>query len=142
MIADVPPRLLRLVLDGGEEPSARAVSTPRGAGTFRDLVAAGRSRGLSTDSIADAMDRRIRRYIDRVGSVQKGNRDNAAFGVACWLLRDFALSETVAWEYLREWNARNAPPLHERELRDKMRSAQRSGRHPVGCAHVSRGSAA
>ncbi len=78
------------------------------------------------------IDRRVRAYLERVGTRAEGDRDNTAFRVAAWLLRDIALEADVAWAYLVSWNAGNTPPLGERDLRAKLRSAAKSGRRGRG----------
>ena len=144
MIADVPPRVLQL-LKSAHAPVApmsekRAQSS---AATMRALIAAGKAQGFSTDFIIDSLDRRVRRYLETVGNRSEGDRDNTAYRVARWLLNDFGASDSVAWSYLYEWNRDNSPPLSDRELMLKMRSAKRSGSRPAGCAHAPRrGSAA
>ncbi len=145
MIADIPPRVLTLIRSTDEPaPKLRTNTELKGvsATTMRTLVSEARARGFSTDFIADALDRRIRRYLATVGPRGEGDRNATAYRVARWLLNDFGASEAVGWAYLSEWNATNSPPLTDRELRLTMRSAQRSGSRPAGCAHFPRGGAA
>jgi hypothetical protein len=118
------------------------IGAGRHAETMRALIAAGRKAGFSNDLITDSLHRRIERYIARVGQRAEGARDNTAFQIAVWLVNDFGVSESVAFAYLAEWNARNSPPLPERQLKAKLHSAKRSSRRPAGCAHLHRGSAA
>ena len=44
----------------------------------------------------------------------------------------FALTDDEAFDALTEWNARCQPPWNERELRQKICSARRNGREPIG----------
>ncbi|HRU07653.1 MAG TPA: primase C-terminal domain-containing protein, partial [Candidatus Brocadiia bacterium] len=71
-------------------------------------------------------------YVATVEGSPAGGRNAAGFRVACLLLRDFGLSEGDAWALLATWNARNAPPLDERELRAVLQSARKHGRHETG----------
>jgi hypothetical protein len=142
MIADIPPRVLALVRTD-DEPTATPRPVPRSnCETMRALVAAGKAQGLASDFIADALDRRIQRYLATVGHRGEGERNATAYRVARWLLNDFGASDAVATAYVSEWNAGNTPPLSERELAMVLHSAKRSGNRPAGCAHRPRGSAA
>lgn len=147
MISDLPAPLLTLLVKHDAPQQAvptttNAVANTKGGDTLRTLVNAGRAQGLSRDFIADAIDRRIRAYIAKVGNRGEGDRDNTAYRIARWLTNDFGVSESVALAYLAEWNSGNTPPLSDRQLKLKMISARRSGRRAAGCAHDSRGSAA
>jgi len=66
-------------------------------------------------------------------AASEGERNNAAFHHACYLLKDFDLSEADAWEILDTWNRINVKPLDEAELRDVLNSAKKYGKHPPGC---------
>jgi hypothetical protein len=55
--------------------------------------------------------------------VGEGNRNEIAFKRACVLIRRLGCG---AWDELLAWNARNDPPLSERELRQCLRSAERT----------------
>jgi len=78
--------------------------------------------------------RRVRAYVGAVGSLAEGEgRNNAAYRLAAWLVRDIALPEREAWAWLVHWNAGNRPPLVERELRAAFRSALRNAHRPAGC---------
>lgn len=79
-------------------------------------------------------ERRIQALIDRVGPRGEGDRDNTAYDVACWLVRDFALSDADAMRWLVAWNAGNAPPLPERALAEKLQSAHKYGKRAIGSA--------
>ena len=81
---------------------------------------------------ADALDNRVRRYLDRIPGEAQGGRDNQAFKVACKLVREFALPEDTALVHLAAWNDRNHPPLPLADLKVKIQSALRSGRAPIG----------
>jgi hypothetical protein len=79
---------------------------------------------------------RVRGYLRRVGPRPIGQRDNTAYRVAAWLVNDMALDDATAWAYLAEWNQGNRPPLTQRELRAKLRSATRNGTHARGSGLV------
>lgn len=150
MIATLPPPVLTLLVDppavaitrevGSRSVLIKTDRSPR-AETMRVLIEQGKAQGLSTDFIVDSCDRRITRYLATVGHRSAGDRNATAYRVARWLVNDFGASESVAWSYLHDWNAGNTPPLGERELTCTMRSAQRHGSRPAGCAHAPRGSA-
>lgn len=84
-------------------------------------------------------DRRIGLYIAKVGHRPQGSRNNAAFRIAAFLVRDMALDDDVAMAYLADWNAGNSPPLRGRELRATLRSAQKNGSRMVGAAFIGGG---
>jgi hypothetical protein len=76
---------------------------------------------------------RARRYLAALPPAVTGQRgDLWTFRVCCRLVRGFALSDADAISVLAGWNARCQPPWSERELRDKLRSARRYGREPIG----------
>lgn len=80
----------------------------------------------------DALETRVAAYVRVVGPRSEGGRNNAAFQLAAWLLRDMALTPDLAWIYLAAWNGTNTPPLTERELRACFVSARKHGRRTVG----------
>lgn len=83
---------------------------------------------LSTERV-----RRAKRYLASVPPAVAGQHgDVHTFRVCCRLVRGFALNEDQALEVLSEWNARCLPPWTADEMLDKIRSAQRYGREPVG----------
>jgi hypothetical protein len=82
------------------------------------------------------VDRRVEAYLERVGGRGEGDRNSTGFRVAAFLVRDLALDDAAAWQYLVAWNATNAPPLGERELRRCLMSAKRHGRRPRGSGLV------
>ena len=80
----------------------------------------------------DAMNRRVRAYLDAIPGEAEGSRDNQGYKVACKLVREFALTDDTALTFLGEWNAKNAPPMAEADLRRLVKSAGKSGRATVG----------
>jgi hypothetical protein len=87
---------------------------------------------LSTTRRAGAIERAWQ-YVAALPPAIAGQRgDVRTFRVCCRLARGFALSDAEAMGVLRDWNARCVPPWTDRELREKLKSARRSGREPVG----------
>ena len=76
---------------------------------------------------------RARRYLERVPPAITGQHgDVQTFRVCCRIVRGFALEDDEAVEVLQRWNARCQPPWSETDLREKVRSARRYGREPIG----------
>jgi len=76
---------------------------------------------------------RARAYLSRVPAAVAGNHgDLHTFQTCCRAVRGFALDDDEALAVLADWNARCQPPWTERELREKIRSARRNGREPLG----------
>ena len=76
---------------------------------------------------------RARAYLSRVPPAVAGHHgDLHTFQTCCRIVRGFALDDDEALAVLAEWNARCQPPWTERELREKIRSARRNGREPIG----------
>jgi hypothetical protein len=72
-------------------------------------------------------------YLSRVPAAVAGHHgDLHTFRTCCRIVRGFALDDDDALAVLAEWNARCQPPWTERELREKIRSARRNGREPIG----------
>lgn len=91
------------------------------------------SSAQSTSRPTVASVERARRYAAAIPPAVAGaHGDVHTFRVCCRLVRGFSLSDEEALAALAEWNARCLPPWSERELRDKVSSARRSGREPVG----------
>jgi hypothetical protein len=79
---------------------------------------------------------RAKRYAEKWEAVPEGARDNAAFYHAAQLTHDFGLSDDEAWPILAAWNARNTPPLGDRELRRCLASGRKNGKKPTGSKAV------
>jgi len=76
---------------------------------------------------------RARAYLARVPPAIAGQRgDLQTFQTCCRVVRGFALDDDQAFAVLAEWNARCQPPWTERDLLQKIRSARRNGREPIG----------
>ena len=79
---------------------------------------------------------RARAYVAKMDGSGEGGRNQAAYKVACVLVRDFDLSDDEAWPILAGWDlAANAPPLaskSDRELRLTLESARKHARKVPG----------
>lgn len=58
--------------------------------------------------------------------------DSLTFTTACALVRGFLLSDEEALELLRDWNRTCEPPWTDGKLQQKIRSARKSGKEPLG----------
>ncbi|WP_157061347.1 DnaB-like helicase C-terminal domain-containing protein [Anaeromyxobacter dehalogenans] len=65
-------------------------------------------------------------------AVQGEHGDDQTFRAAAALVRDFDLDDEDALALLLEWNQGCSPPWTEQELRGKLRSARRNGKHAPG----------
>lgn len=85
----------------------------------------GRGRHASTE--------RALLYLSHVPPAVTGHHgDLQTFRTCCRIVRGFALNDDQALAVLADWNVRCQPPWTERELREKIRSARRNGREPIG----------
>jgi hypothetical protein len=76
---------------------------------------------------------RARRYLAALPPAIAGSHgDLHTFRVCCRLVRGFALHDGEALALLQEWNARCQPPWTDSELEQKIASARRYGREPIG----------
>jgi hypothetical protein len=76
---------------------------------------------------------RARRYLAVLPPAIAGSHgDLHTFRVCCRLVRGFALDDRDAFTLLQEWNTRCEPPWTDRELEQKIASARRYGREPIG----------
>lgn len=101
--------------DGPESVRPELVGPERSAPGFRGRV----ERALA--------------YLSRVPPAVAGRHgDMHTFQTCCRIVRGFALDDDQALAVLAEWNARCQPPWIERELLQKIRSARRNGREPIG----------
>ena len=74
-----------------------------------------------------------RSYVEKMPPAIAGQHgDVHTFRVCCRLVRGFALSDGEALDLLRNWNRRCEPPWSERQLINKLASARRCGREPIG----------
>lgn len=91
----------------------------------------GRKPGLCRCS---HVSRRVAAFAARLPHLGEGQgRDNVGYHFAAFLVRDLALSDETALEWLLRWDCGNAPPKGEARLRQIVASARRYGRGPIGC---------
>jgi hypothetical protein len=89
-------------------------------------------RTVTVTSWGDALEQ-ARRYFARVPPAIEGcGGDHHTFVQACRVIRDFGLSESEAYDVLREWNQRCVPPWSERELFAKLQGALKYGNGAIG----------
>jgi hypothetical protein len=112
--ADITERLAKAVTPRPERPM------PRPAAAWTELP--------------PALERRVRAYIDRLptGLHDGGGRNSVGYALAAFLVRDLQLGDTLALQWLEEWNGRQLDPLTPRELAGVLSSAHAYGRHPYG----------
>jgi hypothetical protein len=73
-------------------------------------------------------------YQRRLPNLGEGQgRDDVAYRFASWLVRDMALSDEVALDWLCLWDQGNRPPKGRDCLAEIMRNARNYGQRPVGC---------
>ncbi|MBS1816975.1 MAG: hypothetical protein JSU08_03510 [Acidobacteria bacterium] len=76
---------------------------------------------------------RANAYLSQVPPAVAGQHgDLHTFQTCCRIVRGFALDDDQALAVLADWNARCQPPWTERELLQKIGSARRNGREPMG----------
>lgn len=81
----------------------------------------------------DERAKRARAYLARTPPAVAGHHgDLHTFQTCCRVVRGFALEDDQALAVLAQWNACCVPPWTERELLQKIRSARRNGREPIG----------
>jgi hypothetical protein len=82
----------------------------------------------------DNLSARIAAYLRRLPNLSEGQgRDDVAYQFAAWLVRDLALVDSIALDWLERWDAGNSPPKGRERLAEILRSAHAYGQRPVGC---------
>jgi hypothetical protein len=77
--------------------------------------------------------RRIQAYMAKLPNRAEGQgRDDVAYQFAAFLVRDLEISDDVALDWLRRWDAHNNPPKGDSALRKVIASAHAYGRHAYG----------
>jgi len=72
-------------------------------------------------------------YVNMLKGVGEGQRDEIAYRLACHM-RKQGFAEDITLSMLTAWNARNTPPMAERNLQIKVRSAySQNSRNDHGC---------
>jgi hypothetical protein len=78
--------------------------------------------------------RRIAGFMRQLQHLGEGQgRDDNAYRLAAFLVRDLAVPDDVALECLAAWDAGNRPPKGRERLSEIIASAHRYGRNAVGC---------
>jgi hypothetical protein len=107
-------------------PTASRLSAPA------QDIAPTRASWMACSSRVDPLDR-ARGYLARVSPAIAGaHGDVHTFRVCRRLVRGFSLNDIEALAVLTDWNALCQPRWSEHELVDKLRTARRYGREPVG----------
>jgi hypothetical protein len=76
----------------------------------------------------------IAAYLRRLPNLGAGQgRDDVGYQFACFLVRDLALGDEVAREWLRLWDDGNRPPKGAAEISKWINSARQYGQRPIGC---------
>lgn len=121
------PFIVRVTQAGGQRYSLEDVLECNGA-TLAEPAPAPAPRG------SDRLERG-RRYLAQAGPAVQGEQGDAkTFRVCAWLLNDLGLPHSEALSLLQEWNATNAPPWSEADLRSKLDNASQYGTHTPGAA--------
>jgi len=82
----------------------------------------------------DGLARRIQAYIGRLPNLCEGQgRDDVAYRLAGFLVRDLNLSDDAAMPWLRQWDAGNRPPKGDDRLREIIESVHTYGIRRYGC---------
>ncbi len=82
----------------------------------------------------DNLSVRIDAYLRRLPHLAEGQgRDDVAFHFAAFLVRDLALSDAVALDWLERWDAANRPPKGRDRLAEIVTSAHAYGTRSIGC---------
>jgi hypothetical protein len=78
---------------------------------------------------------RIAAYMARLPNLGEGQgRDDVAYNFAAFLVRDMEVSDSVALEWLEQWDAHNTPPKGKAALEKVVANAHSYGRHSYGSA--------
>jgi hypothetical protein len=77
---------------------------------------------------------RIAAYCAKLPHASEGEgRDDIAYRFACWLVRDVAVSDSIALAWLERWDKGNWPPKGTERLKQIIESAHAYGQRSVGC---------
>jgi hypothetical protein len=76
----------------------------------------------------------ITAYMSKLPHRSEGQgRDDVAFGFAAFLVKDMALADAEALDWLARWDAGNSPPKGDARLKEVLANAHLYGRRAVGC---------
>jgi hypothetical protein len=77
---------------------------------------------------------RIARRMARLPNLAEGQgRHKIAYNFACWLVRDMALADDAALQWLEMWDEKNSPPKGRDLLIEIIASAHKYGKNSIGC---------
>jgi hypothetical protein len=83
----------------------------------------------------DGLARRIQAYMARLPNLHEGQgRDDVAYRLAAFLVRDLQLSDGAALPWLLQWDQGNRPPKGEERLREIIANARKYGKNAFGMA--------
>jgi putative DNA primase/helicase len=81
----------------------------------------------------DNLSARVAAYMRKLPNAgEGGGRDDIAFRFAAWLVRDMNLSDSVALDWLEQWDRGNNPPKGRDCLAEILANAHEYGTHAVG----------
>jgi hypothetical protein len=128
-----------IVVEGASQEliplAARAFLPPEPA---RQVVPQFRPVRPVTDGL-HGLTRRIQAYVARLPNLCEGQgRDDIAYRLAAFLVRDLELSDDSALPWLRQWDAGNQPPKGDARLREIIQSAHTYGTRAYGCGYRQR----
>jgi hypothetical protein len=84
------------------------------------------------------IDARIAAYMARLPNLAKGQgRDDVAFRFAAFLVRDLALTDAAALNWLEGWDKGNSPPKGRDRLAEIIENAHDYGQNASGCGLTS-----
>jgi hypothetical protein len=82
---------------------------------------------------------RIAAYVSQLPNLAEGQgRDDVAYHFAAFLVRDLAVPDAAALDWLRHWDAGNRPPKGDEALLKVIANAHAYGRRPYGAGRASR----
>jgi hypothetical protein len=121
-----PKHILTFGGDGVAIPEVKDEPRPAVAQTA-SYARHSRLRGL------DRLEKRIVSYLLRCPHRSEGQgRDDVAYGIAAFLVRDLGLDDSTALSYLSCWDRFNTPPKGEERLSQILKSAHNYGTHSYG----------
>jgi hypothetical protein len=83
---------------------------------------------------SDNLSNRIAAYLRKLPHLGEGQgRDDIGYHFAAFLVRDLALDDDTARQWLCLWDAGNRPPKGSAEIDKWINSARQYGKRPIGC---------
>jgi TOTE conflict system, Archaeo-Eukaryotic Primase domain len=84
----------------------------------------------------DYLARRIQAYMARLPNLSAGQgRDDVAYNLAAFLVRDLCLSDAAALPWLVQWDQGNRPPKGDNRLKQIMANVHAYGTHAYGSGY-------